>query len=215
MERLFTAPYAWHGGFLELALDLGPPSDDRLDAALGALWAHPALDGCYLNPDREPRDQPRVAPVLPAGREWNPHRLHGVATMPNGGQVACLSIGARYQGYDDYEDADSLCLCLPIGALERAYPNDVYPYGDFSLHGWRAEVAGWLRSIGEAVFATVDFRLGLVGHEAEWEATAAEVRDEGVPEERWCGFLWPEDDRLGWYPANMDPTTESRTPKRR
>jgi hypothetical protein len=37
-ERLFTADDAWSGGFYELALELGPRSDDRLRAALVALW---------------------------------------------------------------------------------------------------------------------------------------------------------------------------------
>src|SRR5687767_12912870 len=61
MERLFTVPDAWRGGYVELALELGPPSDDRMGAALAALWAHPTLDGPYAERDREPWDQPRLA----------------------------------------------------------------------------------------------------------------------------------------------------------
>ena len=202
MERLFTAPDAWLGGFFELALDLGPPDDDRWSAALAALWAHPVLDGCYAECDREPWAQPRVAPVLPAGGEGG-NQLLGVATLPNGRRAVCASVSARYAGYEGCEDIDTLCLCLPMASLGRAYPVGTYPLAHGALLGWRAEVEAWLRAIGEAVFAAVGFRLGLVGFEAEGMVTPAEVRANGVPGERWFGYLWPDGERLGWYPATL------------
>src|SRR3712207_3095418 len=102
MERLFTEPDAWHGGFFELALDLGPPSDARLGTAQTTLWSHPALDGCYAECEREPLDQPRVGPVLPADQNGN-GQLFGVATLPNGRQTACASVTIREKGYEGYE----------------------------------------------------------------------------------------------------------------
>ena len=44
----------WHGGYYELAIDLGArvdadaDADDRLLAALAGVWSDPALEGCYL-----------------------------------------------------------------------------------------------------------------------------------------------------------------------
>src|SRR5262245_29820054 len=86
-DRLFTRDDAWYGGFFELALEVGPRSDDRLRAALAALWSHTDLDGCYDDHLREPSDQPRVQPRL---GESGSH-LHGVARLPNGAHVACGS----------------------------------------------------------------------------------------------------------------------------
>jgi hypothetical protein len=191
VERLFTAPDAWRGGYVELALELGPPSDDRMGAALAALWAHPTLDGCYADDDREPWVQPRVAPALAADWEGTGNRLFGVATLPSGRRHVCLSHCIRYEGYEDEgsEDTDSLSLCLPAPPYE-----------------WRAEIEDWLRQVGESVFAAVEFRLGLIGLEVELMVTAEQVRADGVPDERWFAYLWPEDGRLGWFPATRGPT---------
>ena len=53
MQPLFTPDGAWFGGFYELALEVGARSDDRLRAALAAVWSHPDLDGCYIDRGRE------------------------------------------------------------------------------------------------------------------------------------------------------------------
>ena len=58
-ERLLTADGAWYGGFYEVALEIGSRSDQHLRAALTALWQYADLDGCFLDRNREPMDQPR------------------------------------------------------------------------------------------------------------------------------------------------------------
>jgi len=56
-EQLFRADDAWFGGFYELAIEVGPRSDDRLGAALSTLWKYPNLRGCFLDRSREPSDR--------------------------------------------------------------------------------------------------------------------------------------------------------------
>jgi hypothetical protein len=83
-ERVFTADDAWAGGFYELAIEIGSRSDERLRAALAAIWQHPDLDGCYLERNREPSEQLRR---LPASIEGGSHP-RGIARLPNGSRVA-------------------------------------------------------------------------------------------------------------------------------
>jgi hypothetical protein len=93
-EKLFTADEAWNGGFYELALEVGARSDDRLRAALKALWSHPDLDGCYLDRGREPSDQPREQPdclgerVAPARCRPTPKRFRRL-TATGAGESWC------------------------------------------------------------------------------------------------------------------------------
>jgi hypothetical protein len=119
--RLFTAADAWDGFFFELALEVGPRSDDRLRAALAALWQHPDLEGCYLDPGREPSDQPRVPPLsLEDGS-----RLYGVARLPNGSRVVCGTWLIRQ--IDD--GPDWLDFFLKTGSFDREYPPGEGPIG--------------------------------------------------------------------------------------
>ena len=57
---MFTHEDTWKGGSYELAIELGERDDDRLGAALKALWQHPSLEGCYLQMEAEPEDQARA-----------------------------------------------------------------------------------------------------------------------------------------------------------
>jgi hypothetical protein len=54
MTQYFTETETWLGGYYELAIELGSRSDERLLAALAAVWADPDLDGAYLSRDVEP-----------------------------------------------------------------------------------------------------------------------------------------------------------------
>lgn len=189
MSALFTDAYTWAGGFYGLAIELGPRSDERLQAALEAIWRHDGLDGCYGNRDAEPSNQPRIAPTLET-------RLFGVATMPNGQQVACGTIIVR-----EDEGPDWLCFSLPLGALNTAYDVGGYPFGGgSSSHSWREPLDDWLAWIAAAVFAATPFQLALIGHEVSGATSADEVQTMGAPEERWVGMLWRKDDFLVWHP---------------
>jgi hypothetical protein len=57
---LFTDDEVWTGGFYELALEYGRNPDPELANALQSLWSIDVLEGCYLDPAREPEDQPRL-----------------------------------------------------------------------------------------------------------------------------------------------------------
>ncbi|MHC4624889.1 MAG: hypothetical protein ACYS4W_13410, partial [Planctomycetota bacterium] len=60
MAARFTDNETWKGAFYELAIELGPRSDERLQSALRAIWQTPCLTGCYTDRNREPQEQDRV-----------------------------------------------------------------------------------------------------------------------------------------------------------
>src|SRR5437879_6075687 len=100
MQRCFTAPDTWHGGFYELAMQYGPHADHSLKAGLRAIWQRPDLEGCYLRSDVEPSQQQRVAPSL-AVQLSNGH-VRGIAILPNGHRVACGTVVVREAEGDDW-----------------------------------------------------------------------------------------------------------------
>lgn len=184
-ERLFTADDAWAGGFYELALEVGPRSDDRLGAALSALWGHPDLDGCYLDRVREPGDQPRIPP----NRLEDGSHLLGIARLPNGSRVTCGTCLIR----EVNDGPDWLDFYLPMGSLAAAYPCGGFPFGTEAecSRPWRFEVEDWLAGIGQWVGRSASFRMGLIGFEVSGQAYAADIAAGGIPAERSVGYLWP------------------------
>jgi hypothetical protein len=193
-ERLFTAGNAWFGGFYELALEVGPRSNDRLQAALTALWSHPDLDGCYLDRGREPTDQTRVQPdCLESGSH-----LLGLARLPNGSRVSCGSCLIR-----EVDDGlDWLDLYLPMGSLGTVYPVGGFPFGcpaDWS-GPWRYEVEDWLAELGLWVARSAALRMGLIGFEVSGQAYAADIARQGIPDERFVGYLWPSGGAMVYHP---------------
>jgi hypothetical protein len=192
-ERLFTADEAWIGGFYELALEVGAHSDDRLRAALSALWADPDLDGCFLNPGREPGDQPRV----PASRLESGSHLLGIAQLPSGASVACGSCLIR-----EVDDGpDWLDFYLPMGSLGTAYQVGPFPFGTEAdwPGAWRYEVEDWLAGVGLWVARYASFRLGLIGFEVSGQEYAADIAVRGIPAERFIGYLWASGESMRYY----------------
>jgi hypothetical protein len=192
-EPLFTAPDAWAGGFYEIALEIGPRSDDRLRAALAALWAHPDLDGCYPDRGREPDRQPRVPPACLEGGS----HLLGVARLPNGTRTACGTCLIREVG----DGPDWLGFYLPLGSLGTAYPAGPFPFGSESDWSgpWRFEVEDWLAELGLCVARSASFRLGLIGFEVSGTRYAADIAAQGIPDERHIGYLWPSRGSVVYY----------------
>ncbi len=91
---LFTTPDAWNGGYYELALEFGAISDIEFRSVLMALWAFPALEGCYLKRHLEPHEQARVPPgEVDLASNF---KLAGAARLPNGYSVAYTSFTVRY-----------------------------------------------------------------------------------------------------------------------
>ena len=175
MENYFTSEDVWTGGGYELALELGPRSDERLQAALQAIWEEPFLQGCYLRLDVEPEQQSRLAPSLEALESSGP--LRGLATLPNGKRVACATCAVREE-----EGSDWLDLFLPLGSLGSAYAVGAFPFDDSSRsREWREPLDGWLTSLGQRVFARVPYALGLIGFEVSGQSSTESWRKPESP----------------------------------
>jgi hypothetical protein len=195
---MFTEPDTGSGGDFTLAIELGPRSDQRLRDAVSALWKHPTLLGCYLDPGKELTQQTRVV----AASQPLESRLFGIATMPNGCKVGCYSYIIRFDGGTDW-----LYFAIPLGSLGTAYPSGAYPLDDGSSVDWVLPVSDWFKEIGASVFDSVAFRLGLVGFEADYPTPqgvdSMKIQRDGVPERRWDGYLYPSERALHWYPPNI------------
>ena len=192
----FTPQNVWFGGFYELAIELGEPSDERLFEALKVLWQHSSLHGCYLDNDVEPDKQKRIEP---SPELINRMHLYGLAQLPDGKKVACGSCIIREDDGSDWLD-----FYLPTGALGKAYDIGGYPFdaAGFAHRDWQVPVDEWLKDIGTHIFSVVPFNLGLIGFEVSGEFYAAEILEKGIPAERHIGYLWSESGRLKWYAPN-------------
>src|SRR5258708_10623800 len=146
-ELYFTKNgYDWDGGFFELAIEIGPPSDDKLYSVLHTVWQHPTLEGCYLEPNLEPSAQERKAPSK--SDIGSSKRLLGLATMANGKRIACGTILMREDNGSDWLD-----FFLPLGSLSEAYAVGAYPFGDIeSARIWQHPLDACLASIPLYVF---------------------------------------------------------------
>jgi hypothetical protein len=200
---MFTLPDVWSGGDFELSIQLGPHDNVKLGRALTALWSHPTLVGCYLENTKDPTQQRRVSP------ETQPlvSQLFGTATAPNGCTVVCASLPMRYETGTDY-----LYFSVPLGSMGRAYEMGGYPFSDCLDSEWPTVVSEWYRDIGEAVYDAAGFQLAVIGHEVDPGVSLAQIERNGVPDERWDGYLYPEDQLLCWYPPNrpLGPATDER-----
>jgi hypothetical protein len=195
--HIFTATDAWYGGFYELALEMGPHSDEKLQAALNALWKHPDLDGCYFDRGREPADQPRTADFC---LETGSHAL-GVATLPNGSRIACGSCLIREDNGPEWLD-----FYLPMGSLGTAYPVGAFPFGTEASkpHPWRYDVEDWLAGIGLSIARKASFQLGIIGFEVSGQVYAVDVDSKGIPSERFIGYLWPGKESVDYHRRTAD-----------
>jgi hypothetical protein len=197
MAARFTDNETWKGAFYELAIELGPRSDERLQLALRAIWQTPCLTGCYTDRKREPQEQDRVEPSI-VNLMIQGHLL-GIAILPDNQQIPCGTVAIREQ-----EGPDWVVFYVPLGALVQIY-NQV---GGFfgtdhpKSRCWREPLENWLAEIGPGVFSTVQFSLGLIGCEVSGLTYASEVNQAGVPEERGIGYLWPTGERIKYFPTN-------------
>jgi len=181
----------WARGFYELALELGPSDDARLEQALLAVWREGCVAGCFApeyrpgNPVRRLIGHSSVEPCLPELRRC--HELHGIVRLPGGADVVCAA------AMDRGETTDWLSFCLPIGALARADSRlGTYPFGPDGGRGslrWRRPIDDWLASVAIGIFAEVQFRLGLIGCEAAGEVEAEQLAMGPAPS--YLGYLWP------------------------
>ncbi|MBC6446189.1 hypothetical protein [Actinokineospora xionganensis] len=194
----FTDDENWSGGFYQLAIEVGDPDDDRLHRTLETLWVAARIEGCYAHRDKEPEDQPELAPTIAALTEAG--RLRGTVQLPDGRRIVCVCAAIR-----EVEGVDWLVFDLPLGALGRTDRRiGGFPFGPDSgpsSLSWRRPIDDWLADIGREIFKQVDFHLALIGFEQSGEAYARDLN--GVaPEERWAGYLLPHQGNLHYMPAN-------------
>jgi hypothetical protein len=192
---LFTARDIWLGSFYELAIELGPRSDDRLNAAAAVMWQQSAmLEGPYADSDREPWEQERVSPSLIASGEATTH-LFGIAKLPQERSVACGCCAVR----DNATATDWLDLYITLGALETVYDIE-YRWND-AWSDWTRPLDDWFADIARSVHDAVPFALALIGEEVSGETSASELAATGVPETPGFALLVPDQrGHLAWYP---------------
>lgn len=191
----------WHGFYYELAIDLGlrsdVNSDERVASALAAMWADPRLDGCYLDGGSSRSNQQRTAPVITDTIDPSP--LYGVAQLPTGGQVVCVTHIIRELETEGSVAHDWLDLCLTTGALGRIDPrvnDDESPAPELL-----EPIDSWFVEVAQRVFDSVRFRYALIGVEVSGSPFGDEV---DPPTERSMGYIKVSDDGLRFYPANRE-----------
>lgn len=188
---IFTDDEVWTGGFYELALEYATGADVGLVDGLRELWRLGFLDGCYLDRELDPKDQPRLefdASLLSHGH------LQGVATLPGGKRVACGTCCIQ-----DDDGSDWLVFYCPMSAIGHTYPVGGFPFDNENHESWRVEVEDWLADVGQRVFRQAPFHVGLVGFETSGDFRAADLVENGIPETRRMGVLVPNRNSLDWH----------------
>jgi hypothetical protein len=90
-----------------------------------------------------------------------------------------------------------------MGALSSAYAVGGYPFDEGKGKDWRVPLEDWFAGIGETVYQTAKFKLGLIGLEVSGETNAKVVSANGIPKDRITAYLWAETDRLRYYPTTI------------
>ena len=191
MGHLFDAD-VWSGGFYELALEYEAGDPNGVVPGLQQLWRLEMLEGCYLERQTDPAEQPRVD-FEPSLVERD--HLYGLARVPGGVQIACGTIPIR-----EGEGREWLVLYCPVSALERAYPVGGFPFDRTNHDSWRVPLENWFVEIARRIFPAAPFRIGLVGFEVSGDFTRADFLASGVPATRWFGILVPTDEGFIWAP---------------
>lgn len=194
----FTSEEMWRGGHYGIEFELGVPSHERLADVMQAIWSHPSLFGCYLSRQQEFQNQIRVEPRKYASEG----HLYGTATLPNRLVAACGTYVCRLVHEPERDSRDLVSFYVPLGSISGTYPVGAYPFSDTERAvEWRQELDRWLVDLGRFVFGRVQFQLALIGFEVDFpNVTAAAVQRNGIPAERYDGFMWNVGDRLEWYP---------------
>jgi len=195
VEPLLTDRDALSGGFYELAIQLGPRDDQRLQTALSTVAQVAQIEGPWhvtFSP------APQVKRVSWSVTDLERGQLRGLVRPVGSLQTLCVVVAVREDAGDDWLD-----VCLPLEALSRIETRvRAFPFGDDggaeSLI-WRRPYDDWLAQIGRAVYRDVGFELGAIGFEMSGIVDAESVAD-GVPDNRGYGVLQPGD-QLNYLPA--------------
>ncbi|MFE9207422.1 hypothetical protein [Micromonospora sp. NPDC007230] len=193
----FTIADNWHGGFYELALELGDTDDERLGRALAALWPAAGIHGCFGSREREPQEMAKVACSVESLDVFG--HLRGLVDLSSGVRTVCGVVAVR-----EDEGLDWLDFYLPMGALGGTDQRvNGFPFGEDdgpSSLEWRRPIDDWLASVAANVYATVDFRLGLIGFEVSGGTYAKDLHGDPAPP-RGIGYLIPHTSGLRYLSA--------------
>ncbi|MBZ9713115.1 hypothetical protein [Deinococcus multiflagellatus] len=202
MTPVFTPPETWRGGFLELALELGPTDDAQLQKAFEVIWIHPNVQGVYVDRNTEPENQLLFAPSQVTPRSQG---TYGVISLPSGVILPFTVLVVRGDG-EDWLDID-----IPMGAVQHAVGDDELAFysngnvSDASPVACVRELEDFLAELASVVFTHVKYRLGLIGWEVSGTQDAQEIREQGIPTVRHVGYVLPEESTLRYYPRTAYP----------
>ncbi len=185
-DQKFTFEGAWSGNYYELYIRINSTDETVLEDALKRLWSHPTLSGCYLMRDIEPILQKKFSVnSIELARE----RVFGVATLPNGKQVACST-------YPIIMDSEYLSVnfMIPFGSLCRGYEIGRYPFHDNLPLDWQQPIDDWLCDLSKYIFKKVRFNIGAFGF-----IDCENLEDLQISDKRYFGLLKRELGQLKIY----------------
>ena len=193
--KCFTIPSVWTGGFYELLLCLGPPSERNIRSALWAIWHYPLLEGPHLDRGTEPGFQATVA------ANADHAHLYGTARI-QGAKIPCGTYVMREERDSGERLGDFISFYFPLSSLSLIFPVGSYPFGSHeAATKWRPDVDAWLLQLLEAIQSEFTFEVGSIGFEAELTLEDAAIIKSGkTPCERFDGLVIAANDRFDWYP---------------
>ena len=197
MTKPFENPNNWDGGFYELSFELINNKHSTIRKSLESLWTTPFLQGCYAIKDIAPDSQDRI-PFSALPTEGH---LFGLAKFPDEKLCECGTYTSDFQ-----ESGQWISLYLPMGALSNLFSVGGFPFvGNYSPHprSWITPLNGWLKNIAETIYPNVNFKIAVIGFEAEFTTIREEVFSGKIADKRWDGILLPQSDKLIWYPPTI------------
>lgn len=201
-QKVFTPEDVWHGGFFELSIEIGDRCDDRINAAVQTLWENPKLAGCYLDRNTDPDIQKPVRPPLVTDEDWC--HTYGIADF-NGRDIrlACGSCVVR-----EFNGPDWLDFYFPMGAIGRLFSVGGFPFIDRNESvPWLPRVESWLAELGLWLATRIPIQMGLIGFECSGSTDLATLTQEnGIPAERWNGYILPTRGAFEYVPSNAYKT---------
>jgi hypothetical protein len=170
-------PTNWHGGFYELAIDLGPRDDTRLEKALVNLWRAAGATGPFAV---SAGGACRSVDLSLASLHEHAH-LRGVVQAPLFGSVVAGMAAIEFDSGDEL-----LAFYLPMAALSRADARvGGYPFGGFAKPEWRVPVDAWVASIGAQSSRSSDSAVPRsVWNQAAWTPSLTAISSR-------TGIRWP------------------------
>ena len=188
----FADPDVWTGGYYELVIWLGLPSEARIGEALSSIWNSPLLDGPYRYRDREPDDQPRIPPVE--------DHLFGLARIRDH-WLPCGAYIVRKEDESGARVGDFFSLYIPLSGLSTVYDVGAYPFGSIdAAKRWRPEVDAWFLQLLRGLNRPFEFQLGVIGFEVNLTSANAPglLRSASENDERYEGLIIPAGAGLKW-----------------